>query len=234
MAPGAGSARTEEHVQVAGMTRAGRARVTRERILDAAERLFAERGLLAVSNRQIAEAAGQGNNTVVGYHFGSKADLVRAVVTRHGEPMERARAAALAAVPDRPTVRDWVTCLVVPLTSYLDTLPPPTWYMRFAVQVLSDPELRLIMIGEALSTPSLRTALDGLRDCLPDLPETVLHERAAMTSTLIVNLCADRERTLAQGAVPLRATWDGCAAGLVDAIVALWAAPVTDVTGARP
>ncbi|WP_272459542.1 TetR/AcrR family transcriptional regulator [Polyangium jinanense] len=44
---------------------------TREVILAAAERLFAEHGVAAVSNRQVSEAAGQGNNFAVGYHFGT-------------------------------------------------------------------------------------------------------------------------------------------------------------------
>ena len=39
-----------------------RASSTREAILTAAERLFAEHGVYAVSNRQVSEAAGQGNN----------------------------------------------------------------------------------------------------------------------------------------------------------------------------
>ncbi|MGO4759077.1 TetR family transcriptional regulator, partial [Streptomyces sp. 2MCAF27] len=64
---------------MAGRTaRAEQVSATRELILTAAERLFAERGVYAVSNRQVSEAAGQGNNAAVGYHFGTKADLVRA------------------------------------------------------------------------------------------------------------------------------------------------------------
>jgi cytochrome P450 len=54
-------------------------------ILATTERLFAERGIHAVSNRQISEAAGQGNSAAVGYHFGTKADLVRAIARRAGE-----------------------------------------------------------------------------------------------------------------------------------------------------
>ncbi|KHL05512.1 TetR family transcriptional regulator, partial [Sinomonas humi] len=40
--------------------RAVKAEATRNALLDAAERLFAEQGVVAVSNRQISEAAGQG------------------------------------------------------------------------------------------------------------------------------------------------------------------------------
>jgi len=46
-------------------SRTDRASLTREAILIAAERLFAEHGVFAVSNRQVSEAAGQGNNAAV-------------------------------------------------------------------------------------------------------------------------------------------------------------------------
>jgi AcrR family transcriptional regulator len=69
---------------------------TRELILDTAERLFAEQGIFATSNRRIAEAAGQGNSSVAGYHFGSKADLVRAITRRFTTEVERSRTQMLA------------------------------------------------------------------------------------------------------------------------------------------
>jgi AcrR family transcriptional regulator len=56
---------------------------TRDRIVDAALRLFAERGAAAVSVREVADAAGV---TVPGlyYHFASKADLIRELYSAHG------------------------------------------------------------------------------------------------------------------------------------------------------
>src|SRR3954468_20666161 len=108
---------------------------TRELILTAAERLFAERGVLAVSNRQISEAAGQGNNTAVGYHFGTKADLVRAIVRRHTDEMERLRDRMVADAGDSTDLRVWVACLVRPATEHLDGLGSPTWFARCAAQM---------------------------------------------------------------------------------------------------
>jgi AcrR family transcriptional regulator len=96
-----------------------RAGATRERILDAAERLFAEHGVRAVSNRSVAEAAGQGNNTVVGYHFGTKADFVRALIRRHTAEMDARREAMVAALGSAPDVRRWVDCLVGPVAEHL-------------------------------------------------------------------------------------------------------------------
>src|SRR4051812_50018016 len=51
---------------------------TKEQIVLAAEALFAERGVEGVSLRQIGAAAGNGNNSAVQYHFGTKDRLVQA------------------------------------------------------------------------------------------------------------------------------------------------------------
>ncbi len=56
-------------------------RATREAVLDAAERLFAERGFEATSLHDVGTAAGVSRGTP-GYCFGSKADLYRAVLER--------------------------------------------------------------------------------------------------------------------------------------------------------
>ena len=105
--------------------RAEQAGATRELILSAAERLFAERGVHAVSNRQVSEAAGQGNNAAVGYHFGTKADLVRAIVRKHATQIEEIRARLVDRAGDSTDVRVWVDCLVRPVTEHLGELDGP-------------------------------------------------------------------------------------------------------------
>ncbi|CAM5701749.1 hypothetical protein SVIOM342S_02780 [Streptomyces violaceorubidus] len=111
---------------------------TRQLILTTAERLFAEHGVYAVSNRQVSEAAGQGNNAAVGYHFGTKADLVRAIAQRHSERVEELRARQLAALGDSSDLRDWVDCLVRPQFDHLAALGSPTWYARFCADGTPD------------------------------------------------------------------------------------------------
>jgi AcrR family transcriptional regulator len=207
--------------------RAERVGETRESILAAAERLFAEHGVFAVSNRQVSEAAGQGNTAAVGYHFGTKADLVRAIVRKHAEPMERLRLAKLADVAGSTDVRDWVACLLLPTTEHLANLGNPTWFARFGAQVMTDPVLGEIMIEEWLTSPSLRQTVDGLHQCLPDLPPDVRLERGAMARQLMVHMIAERERALAEGTPTPRSSWHDAATGLIAAIVGLWLAPVT-------
>jgi AcrR family transcriptional regulator len=65
-------------------------KATTERILDAAECLFANQGIRATSLREITEQAGI-NNAAVNYYFRSKDALVRAVFERSFKPLNRER-----------------------------------------------------------------------------------------------------------------------------------------------
>ncbi|MHA6624916.1 TetR family transcriptional regulator [Pseudonocardia sichuanensis] len=207
--------------------RAGRGSATRELILTTAERLYAEHGVFAVSNRQVSEAAGQGNNAAVGYHVGTKLDLVRAIARKHAAQIERLRVQRLAAIRDPADVREWVACLVRPSTEHLAETDGPTWFARFGAQTMTDPVLREIMVEESLSSPSLQQIVDGLDRCLPDMPPEVRRERGDMARQLMVHMLAERERALAEGTATPRASWHDAATGLIDAIVGLWQAPVT-------
>ncbi|MFI5845146.1 TetR/AcrR family transcriptional regulator [Catenuloplanes sp. NPDC051500] len=202
-----------------------RALATRESILAAAERLFAERGVEAVSNRQISEAAGQGNNTAVGYHFGTKTDLVRALVREHQSGVEEIRRAMLEDLGAGADLRDWVTCMVKPFTDHLGALGVPGWYARCVAQIVAHPLLRDVMIEDALTAPELHATAAGITRMLPDLPPAVRASRFDMVRTLVLHTCAEQERALASGAEA--GTWDDTASAIVDAIVGLLRAPVS-------
>ena len=73
---------------------------TRERIVEAAEALFAERGFEMVSLRDITSRAGA-NVAAVNYHFRSRAGLVNAVIERYIEPINRERLELLTALEKR-------------------------------------------------------------------------------------------------------------------------------------
>ncbi|MFJ2608570.1 TetR family transcriptional regulator [Streptomyces sp. NPDC091279] len=202
---------------------------TREALLDAAERLFAEHGVHSVANRQISLAAGQGNNAAVSYHFGTKTDLVLAVARRHAAAIEEIRRRMLAELDDSAGLRDWVACAVRPVTEHLENLGAPSWYARFMAQTMTDPALRAD-INETFvgASPSIRELADSMNRCLPDLPASVHADRASMTRHLITQMTAERERALADHAPTSRASWHDAANGLIDVIAALWLAPVTE------
>jgi len=104
------------------------ARDTRERILDHAERLFAEQGFDRASLRSITDAA-EVNLAAVNYHFGSKADLLGAVLERRIGPInaERIRLldqAAEEAKPELPRLRTVLECFLRPAVEMLGDVDP--------------------------------------------------------------------------------------------------------------
>ncbi len=80
---------------------------TRDKILDAAESLFVERGFSATSLRAIADRAGV-NLAATNYHFGSKMGLLAEVFHRHTAPINEQRLANLEQLEmsgEAPTTR---------------------------------------------------------------------------------------------------------------------------------
>ncbi|MEE4023415.1 TetR/AcrR family transcriptional regulator [Gordonia sp. PKS22-38] len=219
---------TSDETVVAPPTRQRKKEATQELILDTAERLFAENGIYTVSNRQIAEAAGQGNTAVVGYHFGSRTDLIRALVRRFHQGVEPLRQAQLEQISGSTDIRDWIDCQVRPITARFDELGSPTWFARFGAQLIADPEMRNVLLEESWNeSVSLHQSQEGLLKCLPFLPVQVQPERMDCAMFLIIHMCAQRERALADGIPLIRTTWSEMATGLVDALVGVWTAPVT-------
>src|SRR5579871_3787175 len=72
---------------------------TRASILDAAERLYAERGFGDVTLRDIVAAAGV-NLAAVNYHFGSKDELIAELFVTRGRPTNRERLSELKAAEE--------------------------------------------------------------------------------------------------------------------------------------
>lgn len=81
---------------------AGNGRGTRNQLLDAAERLFSEKGYAAVGIREIVEHAGA-NVAAIKYHFGSKSELYLETVRRAMQ--RRETASAWAMLEPAPTTR---------------------------------------------------------------------------------------------------------------------------------
>jgi AcrR family transcriptional regulator len=74
---------------------------TKQKILDTAERLFGEQGYAATSLRQVIAVA-EVNVAAVHYHFGSKEELLDAVVMRKAGPVTVARMERLGRLEAEP------------------------------------------------------------------------------------------------------------------------------------
>lgn len=131
------ASRSEE---AGGETRA-RAAATRERILDAAERLFAERGFAGTSLRDIASAA-RVNLAAANYHFGSKDELFRAAVLRRLEPVNRRRLELLEEAErrsDPPRLEDVARAFVEPVVEARDGAGSADALPKLMARVVGEP-----------------------------------------------------------------------------------------------
>ena len=113
---------------------------TRERLLDAAEKLFAERGFSAVSTRMITDEAGA-NSAAMHYHFGSKEALIRAIFERRLGPINDTRQRLIAeacAAKNPPDIARVLTAFIGP-TLVLGGTPGEQYFRVLAGRASMDP-----------------------------------------------------------------------------------------------
>jgi AcrR family transcriptional regulator len=106
-------------------------------MIDAARSLFAERGVEAVSMREVGRAARQRNTNAVQYHFGDRDTLVREVLAPHHEQVGALRAGLLADLTE-VGARDLAGALVRPSAAMLET-PDGRDYLRIVADLINDP-----------------------------------------------------------------------------------------------
>jgi AcrR family transcriptional regulator len=124
-----------------GMNNALRRTDTKQRILDSAERLFADNGFGGTSLRSIIGDA-KVNLAAIHYHYHSKEALVDAVILRHLEPINRQRielldAAELQAGPESPSFEAVIEAFVAPALRVTPEQPNSDTFARLLGRILA-------------------------------------------------------------------------------------------------
>jgi len=164
---------------------------SREELLDAAERLIAERGF-EVPPREIAVAAGQRNNSAVNYYFRTRQDLIDAVVARRLAPMEAERQALLDRMPpgEAADARALLRVLVGPFLH-----GEGTHYARFLEVV----RIRLKNEPQSPAESAWPHILDALARLVPLKERSARERRVGAVATAMFALLADHERQAQEG-----------------------------------
>lgn len=150
-----------------GTASGGRAR---ERLLDAAEKLFAERGYLAASVREITAAAGC-NVAAVNYHFGGKDNLHRETVRRRLAHVRERRLTSLRRALDRAgdaatlelVLRVFIATFLEPLTRREDG----GWSMELFSRELLERRLPPQLLLDEFIEPTSTALVEALRQVCP-------------------------------------------------------------------
>ena len=201
----------------------------REKIKNAAQALFAERGLDGVTVRQIVAAAGQKNMAALHYYFGTKEDLVRELIVDAARLMDGRRNDLLDAAEAEGgphALREVIAIIVDSIVVAPDHARART-YMRFVAQIVATRrDLFDGAIGQRWNTGYQR-CLAHIRRLSPDLPRAVLNQRLLFLGIYLFNVLAAREGAAAHGPEP-HPYWQSpqLLAGLIDSACGLVEAPV--------
>jgi len=152
---------------------------TPDRILEAAERLFSERGVGEVSLREITAAAGV-NSAAAHYHFGSKDAVLKELFARRAHPIAQRREQLLAELKrdrhGRPVLEDVLRAFLKPALDLLDTPGGAAFTQLRARMAFESEEVRWQILGQAFDRTS-EMALQALALALPKLPQLELYWR---------------------------------------------------------
>jgi len=199
---------------------------TQEKLILTAERLFAIHGLHGVSFRQIGLEAGSANSSAVQYHFGTKDELVRAILL-YRLPRLNERRSVLTALASGDDIRSLLEGHLLPIMEHSEL--SDSYYLTFVEHVLcfstkSDPfdalpEAYRYQRNEFIARVCAR---------LPGVPEQLATARIVDAISICLHTSAARERARREGerVVSLRSL----ATMLLDSLVGYVTAPVSGAT----
>jgi AcrR family transcriptional regulator len=152
---------------------------TRDRLLDAAEELFASKGYAGTSVREITAVAGS-NLAAVNYHFGGKHQLYRETLLRRLASMRRQRLSALDRARQHnaghqgagrgdlaPTLRTFAEAFLAPVRQ----APAERLPLRLLMREVIDPRLPRHLFETELVLPVRRALTSAIREAAPSLAE---------------------------------------------------------------
>ncbi len=147
---------------------------TKTRILDAAERLFAEQGFAATTLRNITSDAGV-NLAAVHYHFNNKEGLLTAVLKRCIDPINMDRLRLLDDLEAKageagPGIEDLLRALLGPAIRHFGVEGKPRRFLQLFGRVHTEPDETMMMHFEELFTEIKERFFPALNRALPELP----------------------------------------------------------------
>ncbi|WP_445167960.1 TetR/AcrR family transcriptional regulator [Mycolicibacterium sp. Dal123E01] len=137
---------------------------TAANLVTTAERLFAERGVDAVSLREIAREAGARNVMAVQYHFTDRAGVLAAIADKHLPMVDARRDALLDSIDGEPSMRTMAAALVRPLAAKLADPDGGPAFLRIHADLLNRPVPTFDFTGHSSSLQRWRRLLEPMFD----------------------------------------------------------------------
>jgi AcrR family transcriptional regulator len=166
---------------------------TRARLIAAAEKLFAERGIDAVSMNEVQRAAGQRNKSALQYHFGTKEQLLQAILDKHvpGIELRRHRWLDEIEASGRYEIRELMKALVVPVFEKLDDPDGGRAYVAIQAQIIGSPSTFERWSTSIRTNRGVGRLMRMLDRVCPELPPPVRRARYLLVTELLFHSISD-------------------------------------------
>ncbi len=209
----------------------GPAEETRNRLIEAATRGFAEHGVHTASLLEITRQAGQRNRGAVHYHFGSRTGMLVAVLEQPLDALAAREQELMSVARERPDddLVSVVRALVLPAIELAERGGLGRSYLMILGELVEeDPGSMDAGVLHALERLGGFEVYALLEDRMPALPEDVRSERLSLVSAFVLRAIADRSRA-GERETPGRAQLaiEPFTRNLVDMVVGMLSAPVS-------
>lgn len=177
---------------------------TKDSLIRAAERLFAEKGLGTVSVKDITVAAGARNPSAVHYHFGNLEALIREVFDHRYKSIEQERLQRLAQIEANGQAHSLEALMEAGVRPLFEACleEDGRLYARFCLQLSTDPRFNVVELVQDVGVKSAERIGDLLWKRLSDLPEDVLRTRLRQIFSITLVQTADFARRVELGNAP--------------------------------
>jgi AcrR family transcriptional regulator len=173
---------------------------TRQRLVEAATKGFADQGIQSASLVEITRQAGQRNRGAVHYHFGGRDGLLVAVLEQHNAFLQEREMELLRLARERPDddVAAVVEAIVRPSVELAEQGSSGAHYLVIIAELAEqDPSSYSPEVEAALAGSGGYAVYRALRERLPDLDDELRSERFALMTAFVLGTVARRVRALA-------------------------------------
>ena len=205
---------------------------TRQLLIFAGEKLFAEEGIDAVSLRQVNNAAGQKNSSASHYHFGSKEGLIQAIYDFRMERVNTRRLelnAKIKADGLTDDVRALVEAIVYPIVEEMYE-KDAEHYIQFMAQATSHPANYVRSLSESTYAEGLQQTVSMLRNMSPDMPRDIFGQRFGLMIATTIHALADYNQIMPDSMARTKEGMVTYVSNLVDMLAGAFIAPVSQDT----
>lgn len=203
-----------------------RALATMDKLVDAAEKLFAEQGVLGAAVRDITVMAGQRNASAMHYHFGGREGLVAAVLARRGALVAAERAVLTESLAHETHVASLMRGIVEPYANRLAD-DAGCRYLQILEQCLAIPSFAQRVPDNDESMSVLKAQL---AKSLSWIPPHVLERRLEFVRGALMGALAVRARARLEK-IPQKDSDAVCVDDLVEMLAAAVSAPLPLLMG---